>query len=605
MRKNIFILMNCLLFGGLFGIIFRNNISWDFLSYHYYNGWAFLNDRLNTDFFPAMFRTYFNPVLDSCLYFLITKLNNHPYLFLFISGFNLGMFLFVSYKFFEFIFNENKEQKIYILFGLILTFISPLLLICVDFSYLEITLSILAFSALLIFAKNIFKEISPARNLMLFFSGLLTGATVGLKYTMCTFGFVTILTIILNYKSITKPLRTMFLILSGMFIGFLITDGWWMWILWKQFHNPLFPYFNNIFRSDLCDINAVMSYEFVHMRPDNIFSFVFAPLMNSLNGCIGFEWSYYDLKIPLAFISVLIYFYLVKYKNIKKHIENITNYKIFNLFLVFTILCFYINLGIFGNYRYIISLIPVISAVIIIICRLIYEHFDKNTNINIFTFCLFLILTIPLILCSPPNMIKTIKILTVLFSCIFVHFAAKNQNFSDITKKTFTALSLILILCASKMFYPFNTLSFKDFSKILEIQKIQMLDNSTVISGTMLANYIIPAQNKNVKYIGFPLTNEDADKCYSNTNTKPKNRYFIDYTVSKKIAKILKEEKNIYFIYAQDVMSENSNVFKLHEKALEKYSGGKIKHITNCKSVSYTILNQYEPWKEIFVCKIK
>ena len=35
----------------------------------------------------------------------------------------------------------------------------------------------------------------------------------------------------------------------GTAIGFVAIAGWWHLMLWRRFHNPIFPYANNIFRS--------------------------------------------------------------------------------------------------------------------------------------------------------------------------------------------------------------------------------------------------------------------------------------------------------------------------------------------------------------------
>ena len=53
------------------------DVNWDFVNYHYYNAFAFLHDRLNYDIAPASVNTFFNPLLDLPLYFLIQKFNQN------------------------------------------------------------------------------------------------------------------------------------------------------------------------------------------------------------------------------------------------------------------------------------------------------------------------------------------------------------------------------------------------------------------------------------------------------------------------------------------------------------------------------------------------
>ena len=59
-----------------------------------YNGWAFLNDRINIDFMAASFRTYFNPVIDIINFKFLEGFNGHPVAFMFITALNMGFFCF-------------------------------------------------------------------------------------------------------------------------------------------------------------------------------------------------------------------------------------------------------------------------------------------------------------------------------------------------------------------------------------------------------------------------------------------------------------------------------------------------------------------------------
>lgn len=59
---------------GLMAVIRGQDRNIDLLNYHYYNGYAFLNDRLSIDFAVAGFPTYFNPLLDVAYYLAIQVL---------------------------------------------------------------------------------------------------------------------------------------------------------------------------------------------------------------------------------------------------------------------------------------------------------------------------------------------------------------------------------------------------------------------------------------------------------------------------------------------------------------------------------------------------
>ena len=48
--------------------------NWDLRNYHFYNGYAQLENRMDVDISPAQMQTYFNPILDVPLYWLYTSL---------------------------------------------------------------------------------------------------------------------------------------------------------------------------------------------------------------------------------------------------------------------------------------------------------------------------------------------------------------------------------------------------------------------------------------------------------------------------------------------------------------------------------------------------
>ena len=60
-KKYILILIICLLFSGIIGVLYIQAPGFDFSSYHYHKGWAFWNNSINIDFLPCQARSYYNP----------------------------------------------------------------------------------------------------------------------------------------------------------------------------------------------------------------------------------------------------------------------------------------------------------------------------------------------------------------------------------------------------------------------------------------------------------------------------------------------------------------------------------------------------------------
>ncbi len=59
---------------GAVSIGFHRSFDWDLMNYHYYNAFAFLNDRIGFDIAPAQLQSYFNPLIDLPFYWLANNL---------------------------------------------------------------------------------------------------------------------------------------------------------------------------------------------------------------------------------------------------------------------------------------------------------------------------------------------------------------------------------------------------------------------------------------------------------------------------------------------------------------------------------------------------
>ena len=64
-------LVAALLFGGIVSLARGLDASWDLRNYHFYNPWAWLNNRLYYDYAPAQIQSYLNPLPDLPYYALV------------------------------------------------------------------------------------------------------------------------------------------------------------------------------------------------------------------------------------------------------------------------------------------------------------------------------------------------------------------------------------------------------------------------------------------------------------------------------------------------------------------------------------------------------
>jgi hypothetical protein len=90
-------------------------------------------------------------------------------------------------------------------------------------------------------------------------AGMLIGAAAGLKLTNMVF----LVGAAASLLYAARPLMALWLFGLGGAVGALGTGGAWAWTLWHQFGNPVFPFYNTIFRSPEAPIEAIADLRFM------------------------------------------------------------------------------------------------------------------------------------------------------------------------------------------------------------------------------------------------------------------------------------------------------------------------------------------------------
>lgn len=250
--KKIFLLISILL-PTLFGIIaitLGQDNFWDLRNYHYYNPYALMYGRFLTDIQVSQLQTYFNPTLDLLFYSLIE--NFHPkvatFLMAFIQGINGPL---IMVLFFILLQKVNPPIRTTYVIGLsILALYAPIMISQIGASSNDLTPSILIICALIVTVLSI-QQRKDVPNKYLLLSGLLIGASTGLKLTQAPYGIAyTAAILLLPGSMIEKSKKGLFTVIA-LLLGLILTSGWWMVYMWLYYDNPLFPYYNDIFHSSL------------------------------------------------------------------------------------------------------------------------------------------------------------------------------------------------------------------------------------------------------------------------------------------------------------------------------------------------------------------
>jgi hypothetical protein len=87
----------------------------------------------------------------------------------------------------------------------------------------------------------------------------------------------------------------------GVITGLVVAGGVWIFHLWTKFRNPLFPFYNHIFKSPYTELTAHTDDRFL---PSNIKRVLFYPYYFTYHRLTTMEWPFQDLR--LAFIHFLL-----------------------------------------------------------------------------------------------------------------------------------------------------------------------------------------------------------------------------------------------------------------------------------------------------------
>lgn len=230
---------SCILWTSLVG----KDLNWDLLNYHLYLPYSLLNDRLAKDFLPASIQSYLNPVAYVPFYAMVRA--NWPPLIISsvlaaFHGLNLVLMRHIACDLFP--------SRVHAGLALLLGALSPIFWIEVGTSFSDATLSVFVLFAVMCALRSL-KVSEQAAYRQMLWAGVFLGMATALKLTMAIFAISAFVFAVWRQDAGATRWRRAACFAAGGVLGFLLLGGYWAWLLWKEFGNPVFPLFNNIFRS--------------------------------------------------------------------------------------------------------------------------------------------------------------------------------------------------------------------------------------------------------------------------------------------------------------------------------------------------------------------
>jgi hypothetical protein len=288
---------------GLLAVFLGQDASWDLRNYHWYNAYAFLNGRYDTDFMPSQAQFFLNPLIDVPFYLLAQQLTPRALAFLLgaVQGLNVPLLFMLAHATLRIPGALHKTAACALLASLGVLSAMGISEIGTVFYDNVTSLGILLSALLLIWRFEALLALPPARAAaMALLFGLPAGLMAGLKMTCAIFCAGECFALIVASNVSRRGFLLAFFFGLGLLLGFLVAYGAWGGHLWTHFGSPTFPYFNKFFRSPLLPPVAFGDF----MQPPG-FQKLLHPFRFALNPYIVNEISWQDWRIPILYVLVI------------------------------------------------------------------------------------------------------------------------------------------------------------------------------------------------------------------------------------------------------------------------------------------------------------
>jgi len=301
------VLVAGVLVSGLASVLLGQDSNWDLRNYHFYNGYSFLNGRLGFDIAPAQIQTYYNPVLDVPVYWLMTHLP--PVVYGFLLGALHGVNIYLIYRIAHSLLAGLPTQwrRGLGIACAVTGYYGAVNLMEIGASFHDNVTSLFVLGAvLLVISKSGFESGSRVAA-----AGFLVGFGTGLKLVIGVYAGAFGLCLLLVGPSFSRRLKNMLVAAAAGAVGAAITMGYWMVTLTRRFESPLFPYFNKIFRSPYYELNT--NYTDATFAPHGTYKTLFYPFYFLAQAPPVSETQFEDVRFPVCYLALGLLLFMAYY----------------------------------------------------------------------------------------------------------------------------------------------------------------------------------------------------------------------------------------------------------------------------------------------------
>jgi len=352
---------------GFLALALGQDANWDLRNYHWYNAYAFLAGRYDADFLPSQIPSFYNPILDIPFYLLATHVSSKTAGFILgsVQGVNFILLFMIAYVS---LILKNKLYQTWICLALACLGMlggGGVALIGTTFGDNITSLGILLTTLFVILSRQNEQENSWKRlSLEAFLYGVIPGLMMGLKLPNVVFCVGLCFAYLGGSEGWLKKIRLSFMFGLGVLLGLTLAFGHWALYLESHFGSPLFPYFNDYFKSPMLGLTNMRDTKFLPHGLKEVLTFPFLFANNPFR--VG-EIPWRDWRIPLLYLLLPLSL-LIHFKFHRQDQETLINKEASRYLLWMGVLSYATWLMMFAIYRYAIPL--EMLAPLLIVCAL-------------------------------------------------------------------------------------------------------------------------------------------------------------------------------------------------------------------------------------------
>ena len=353
------VILGSLLAGAAYSWFAGEDINWDWQNYHEYGAFALLNGRFGVDVAPAGIHTFLNPLAYLPAYLLRHHVGA-PFWGMMLGAIH-GLSLALIYWFARSILRSAANAWT-LAASVVIAAFGPMTLSEVGTSFADIltAMPVIAGLGLILTAGTEHR----ARHLV---AGILIGGAVGLKLTNMVF----FIGAVASFLFAARPRVALSCFVVGSAIGGLATGGAWAWMLWQQFGNPVFPFYNSIFRAPEAPAFAIADGRFM---PQNVWDALAYPFYWLIGHHPSSEGPFRDPRFAILYVLLAVH----------AGASLFTKMRVFSRrdkqFLVFFAVAYVMWLLAFSIHRYAVALELLAAPLIVLLLVRLLRAFQRPSS---------------------------------------------------------------------------------------------------------------------------------------------------------------------------------------------------------------------------------